>query len=83
MAVQLLQQSCNLRSYSFSPFLWLCHKSLDPEELNPELTEWLIEHNFNRPHQSLTYLAPAEYIERELAKIHSPVLPMWSARTYS
>ena len=27
--------------------------SLDPEELNPWLTEWLIEYNFNRPHHSL------------------------------
>ncbi len=45
------------------------------------LTEWLIEYNFNRPHQSPGYLAPVEYIERELAKIHSLVLPMWSAST--
>jgi len=81
MALQLLQQSCNLRNYSFPPSLWLCHKSLDPDELNPRLTEWLIEYNFNRPHQSLAYLTPAEYIEEELAKIHSPVLPMWSAST--
>jgi transposase InsO family protein len=29
---------------------------LDPEELNPRLTNWLIEYNFNRPHQSLAYL---------------------------
>jgi transposase InsO family protein len=50
-------------------------------ELNPELTEWLIEYNFNRPHQSLGYLAPVEYIERELAKVHNLVLPMWSAST--
>jgi transposase InsO family protein len=57
---------------------------LDPEELNPGLTEWLIptsRHNFNRPHQSLAYLTPVEYIEKELAKIHSPVLAMWSAST--
>jgi len=33
------------------------------------------------PHQSLVYLTAVEYIERELAKIHSPVLPMWSAKT--
>ena len=62
---------------------WLYNSNLclDPEELNPELTEWLIEYNFNRPHQSLGYLAPMGYIERELAKIRSPVLPMWSAST--
>ena len=34
-----------------------------------------------KPYQSLGYLAPVEYIERELAKIRSPVLPMWSAST--
>ena len=62
-------------------WLYNSNLSLDPEELNPRLTEWLIEYNFNRPHQSLGYLAPVEYIERELAKIHSPVLPMWSAST--
>jgi len=38
-------------------------------------------YNFNCPHQSLVYLTPVECIERELAKIHSPVLPMWSAST--
>ena len=42
---------------------------------------WLIEYNFNRPHQSPGYLATVEYIERELAKIRRPVLPMWSAST--
>jgi transposase InsO family protein len=55
--------------------------SLDPEELNPRLTEWLIEYDFNRPHQSLAYLTPIGYIEKELAKIRSLVLPMWSAST--
>ena len=62
-------------------WLYDSNLSLDPEEFNPRLTEWLIEYNFNRPHQSLGYLAPMEYLERELAKIHSPVLPMWSATT--
>ncbi|MCD6599513.1 MAG: integrase core domain-containing protein [Dehalococcoidia bacterium] len=45
------------------------------------LTEWLVEYNFNRPHQSLVYLTPVEYIEKELAKTHSSVLPMWPAST--
>jgi transposase InsO family protein len=62
-------------------WLYNSNLSLDPEELNPHLTEWLIEYNFNRPHQSLAYLAPVEYIEKEPAKIHSSVLPMWSAST--
>jgi len=64
-------------------WLYNFNLSLDPEELNPGLTEWLIEYNFNRPYQSLAYFAPVEYIERELAKIRSPVLPMWSASTKS
>ena len=62
-------------------WLYNSNLSLDTEELNPRLTEWLIEYNFNRPHQTLGYLTPIEYIEKELAKIHSPVLPMWSAST--
>ena len=64
-------------------WLYDSNLSLDPEELNPRLTEWLIEYNFNRPHQSLAYLAPMQYIEKQLAKIRSPVLPMWSASTVS
>ena len=62
-------------------WLYNSNLSLYPEELNPRLTDWLIEYNFNRPHQSLAYLTPVEYIEKELAKIHSSVLPMWSAST--
>jgi hypothetical protein len=62
-------------------WLYNSNLSLDPEELNPRLTEWLIEYNFNRPHQSLAYFTPLEYIEKELVKMHSPVLPMWSAST--
>ena len=62
-------------------WLYDSNLSLDPEEFNPRLTEWLIEYSFNRPHQSLGYLTPIEYIEKELAKIYSPVSPMWSAST--
>jgi len=63
-------------------WLYNFNLSLDPEQLNLRLTEWLIEYNFHRPHQSLAYLTPIQYIERELAKIRSPVLPMWSATTH-
>jgi transposase InsO family protein len=62
-------------------WLYDSNLSLDPEELNPRLTEWLIEYNFNRPHQSLGYLSPIEYIEKQLAKICSSLLPMWSGTT--
>jgi transposase InsO family protein len=72
----------------FNPTLdyeWLCNfnLSLDPEELNPRLAECLIEYNLNGPHQSLAYLAPVEYIEKELAQMQRPVLFMWSASTPS
>ena len=36
----------------------------------------------NRPHQSLAYLTHIEYIERELAKIRSQVLPMVSQHIF-
>jgi len=38
-------------------WLYNFNLSLDPEELNPRLTEWLIEYNFNRPHQSLLHIS--------------------------
>ena len=73
------------RSNETLEYEWIHNRnlSLDPVDLNPRLTEWLIEYSFNRPHQSLTYLTPLAYIERELAKIRSPVLSMWSASTIS
>ncbi len=64
-------------------WLYDCNLSLEPEELNPRLTEWLIEYNFHRPHQSLAYLTPIQYIERELAKIRSRLSPMYSATTHT
>ena len=64
-------------------WLYDSNLSLDPAAFNPRLTEWLIEYNFNRPHETLDYLTPIEYTERELIRIRGPsrVLPMWSART--
>jgi len=60
-------------------WLYDSNLSLDREEFNPRLTEWFMEYNFNRLHRSLTYLTAVEYIEKELPRIRSPVLPMWSA----
>jgi transposase InsO family protein len=46
--------------------------SPEPVVFNQRLTEWLIEYNFNRPHQSLNYKTPMQI---------SKVLPMWSSCT--
>lgn len=48
--------------------------SSDPEVFNPSLTNWLIEYNFRRPHQSLDYQTPAQTAK---------VLPMSSSCTVS
>lgn len=39
---------------------------------NKGLTEWLVEYNFNRPHQSLAYQTPIEFHFQ-----HHKVLPMY------
>lgn len=48
----------------------------DTARFNHDLTEWLIEYNFVRPHQTLDYETPWAYYQ-ETAK----VLPMYSSRT--
>lgn len=47
------------------------------KEANLDLTDWLIEYNNERPHQSLDYLTPLEYANQNYFK----VLPMTPART--
>jgi hypothetical protein len=37
---------------------------------------WLIDFNPHRPHKSFAYLTPVDYIEREIVKIRSLVVPM-------
>ena len=59
---------------------WLALSELgldDIQEANQDLTEWLLEYNFNRPHQSLDYLTPIEYANKHYFK----VLPMSPAST--
>lgn len=48
----------------------------DPAVFNRNLTEWLAEYNFQRPHQALGYETPWEFTSR-----HPKVLPMYSSRT--
>jgi len=51
----------------------------DLEVFNPLLTEWLVEYNFNRPHQSLGYLTPMEFLAQ---KQENKVLPMCPTHTF-
>lgn len=48
----------------------------DPVEFNRELTKWLIEYNFVRPHQSLGYDTPWQWYQKT-----AKVLPMSPSRT--
>ena len=59
-------------------FIDLGHLTNDCAIFNRELTEWLIEYNFNRPHQSLNYLTPIQFETN-----YSKVLPMYPSSTKS
>lgn len=57
-------------------FVSLGNFSPDPEVFNRKLTEWLVEYNFRRPHQTLKYKTPIE------AACGEPeVLPKYSSST--
>jgi transposase InsO family protein len=49
---------------------------LDTERFNRNLTEWLVEYNFRRPHQSLDYIAPINFQAK-----HLKLLPMYPSST--
>jgi len=57
-------------------FIQLGNYSNDCEIFNKKLTEWLIEYNFRRPHQTLNYETPISFNNQS-----SRVLPMWSSST--
>lgn len=59
-------------------FIDLGHLTNDCGIFNKELTEWLVEYNFNRPHQSLNYLTPIQFESN-----YSKVLPMYPSSTVS
>lgn len=48
------------------------------DEFNTYLTEWLIEYNFHRPHQTLDYKPPLVYLD---SYYNSSVSPMYSSLT--
>jgi len=59
-------------------FIALGNRFTDCEVFNQRLTEWLIEYNFNRPHQSLGYETPIKFHYH-----YHKVLPMYPSSTPS
>lgn len=57
-------------------FIALGHLTSDCAIFNKELTEWLIEYNFHRPHQTLDYDTPINFHYQ-----HHKVLPMYPSST--
>ena len=57
-------------------FIGLGNMTTETNLFNKRLTEWLIEYSFGRPHQSLDYLTPAEFVQK-----YSKVLPMYLSCT--
>lgn len=45
-------------------FIQMGNRVLDLNEFNRRMTEWLVEYNFRRPHQSLGYLSPINFIQK-------------------
>ena len=58
-------------------FIALGNMTVDNNIFNRNLTDWLIEYNFNRPHQTLGYLTPIEFTQK-----YSRVSKMYSSNTH-
>lgn len=59
-------------------FIQMGNMTSNCDIFNKNLTEWLIEYNFNRPHQSLGYENPIEFHQNH----YQQVLPMYPSRTW-
>ncbi len=57
-------------------FISLGNMTIDTKCFNQKLTEWLIEYNFHRPHQTLEYLTPIEFNQK-----YMKVSERWSSST--
>ena len=62
-------------------WLYNCNLPTDCDEFNKSVTDWLVEYNFNRPHQTFDYLTPMEYIANYNENLKQKVLPMCPAST--
>lgn len=58
-------------------FIQMGNRVLDVNEFNRRLTEWLVEYNFRRPHQSLGYLSPINFIQQ-----YQPLLAIYPSHTF-
>jgi len=59
-------------------FIALGHLTNDTERFNRDLTDWLVEYTFVRPHQSLGYQTPWAYYSKA-----AKVSPRYSSRTHA
>jgi transposase InsO family protein len=59
-------------------FIQLGNMTYDTKKFNHRLTEWLIEYNFHRPHQSLDYMTPMGFTQK-----YSKVSKRYSSHTIS
>lgn len=57
-------------------FVQMGNMTTDTVEFNRRLTEWLVEYNFRRPHQTLGYMSPINFIYK-----HHHLLPMYPSST--
>ena len=57
-------------------FLYWGNFNKDPEVFNKRLTDWLVEYNAIRPHESLNYLTPLQF-----AQTTKDLSTMWSSCT--
>jgi transposase InsO family protein len=62
-------------------FIALGNMTANTEVFNKKLTEWLIEYNLVRPHQSLDYLSPIQFLEAYPS--NGNVFPLTSSNTLS
>ena len=59
-------------------FIQMGNLTADCTRFNTKLTDWLVEYNFHRPHQSLGYMSPVNFHYK-----YHKVLPMYPSTTPS